>query len=186
MLIVGLGNPGTEYAETYHNAGFRTVDRVAEKLGKKIIKIECSALTCVFQRKGQKIILAKPTTYMNLSGQAVRSLMAKYNQNLDDIVIIYDDIDIPRYSVRVRERGGPGTHNGMRNIVELLGSEDFRRIRMGIGKGDGELRDYVLDKISSEDKKNFDASTDKIADLIIEYIGDNDIAKLMREGNLIK
>ena len=186
MLIVGLGNPGTEYADTFHNMGYLVLDALSSKLGKKINKIECSSLTCVFSVKGEKIIFAKPTTYMNLSGLAVKSLLSKYEQSLDDLIVIYDDIDIPRFSVRARENGGPGTHNGMRNVVENVGSEDFKRIRMGIGMEDMDLKDYVLNKISAEDKKTFDSIADKITELIKGYIADRDFAKLMREANVIK
>ena len=186
MLIVGLGNPGTEYADTFHNMGYMVLDAISAKLGKKVNKIECSSLTCVFSVKGEKVILAKPTTYMNLSGQAVKSLMTKYEQTLDDLVVIYDDLDIPRFSVRARENGSAGTHNGMRNVVELVGSEDFRRIRMGIGRDEGELKDYVLNKIGAEDKKTFGKVADDVADLVIEYISTRDFNKLMREGNVVR
>ena len=185
MLIVGLGNPGKEYADTFHNMGYLVLDVLAEKLGKKINKIECSALTCVFSVKGEKVILAKPTTYMNLSGQAVKSLMTKYDQSLDDLIVVYDDIDIPRFSVRARESGSAGTHNGMRNVVDLVGSENFKRIRMGIGRDEGELKDYVLNKIKSEDMKVFREVAEKIADLIVSYLTERDYNKLMREGNII-
>ena len=186
MLIVGLGNPGTEYADTFHNMGYLVMDVLSSKLNKKINKIECSSLTCVFSVKGEKVILAKPTTYMNLSGQAVKSLLNKYEQSLDDLIVIYDDIDIPRFSVRARENGGAGTHNGMRNVVETVASEDFKRIRMGIGMEDMDLRDYVLNKINAEDKKVFNEVAEKLADLIIAYLSDRDYAKLMREANVIK
>lgn len=186
MLIVGLGNPGGEYADTFHNMGYLVLDVLAEKLGKKINRIECSSLTCVFSVKGEKVILAKPTTYMNLSGQAVKGLMVKYKQNLDDLIVIYDDIDIPRFSVRARESGSAGTHNGMRNVVDLVGSENFKRIRMGIGREEGELKDYVLNKIKSEDMKVFRAIADKVADLIVAYLSVKDYNKLMREGNVVE
>lgn len=186
MLIVGLGNPGEEYADTYHNMGYMAVDALAELMNKKINRLECSALTAIKDIGEEKIILAKPVTYMNLSGQAVKSLMAKYKQKTEDIIIIYDDIDIPRFSVRVRERGSAGTHNGMRNIVSILGTEDFKRIRMGIGREERDLKDYVLGKISPEDKKLFLERAEAVAKLLSEYIKTEDFDKLLREGNTIK
>jgi len=186
MLIVGLGNPGETYENTYHNMGYLVIDTLAELLNKRIIRAECSALTAVKDLPDGKLILAKPITYMNLSGVAVKSLLSKYKQSLDDLIVIYDDIDIPRFSVRVRERGSAGTHNGMRNVVENLGSDNFKRIRMGIGRGDGDLKDYVLGKISEQDKKEFAARAQAVAKLLYEYITSGDFDKVMREGNTIK
>ena len=125
MLIVGLGNPGKEYEDTFHNCGFRVLDALAEKVGKKPSKIECSALTCVTQIGGQKVVLAKPLTYMNNSGEAVKGLLTKYGMKPQDMIVIYDDIDIPRYTVRVRLSGSAGTHNGMRSVVDKAGTEQF-------------------------------------------------------------
>lgn len=186
MIIIGLGNPGEEYADTYHNMGYMVVEKLAELMNKKINRAECSALTTVKENGDEKIVLAKPLTYMNLSGAAVKSLMSKYRQSADEIIVIYDDIDIPRYSVRVREKGSAGTHNGMRNIVSVIGTENFKRIRMGIGREDRELKDYVLGKIPSEDLKAFGETAEKIARLIAEYIKTKDFDRLMREGNSIK
>ena len=186
MLIVGLGNPGKEYENTFHNMGFITVDVLAEKLNRKIDRVECSAATAVTSVGGEKVILAKPLTYMNLSGQAVKSLMTKYNQKEDDVIVIYDDIDIPRFSVRVRARGSAGTHNGMRNIVSSLQSENFKRIRMGIGRNEYDLKDYVLGKIGKEDMKIFVDRAERTAEAIRLFLSDGDFDKLMRECNGIK
>ncbi len=186
MIIVGLGNPGEEYADTFHNMGYMVVEEVARLLNKKINRVECSALTAVKDSREKKIVLAKPITYMNLSGEAVKSLLAKYKQTPDDLVVVYDDIDIPRYSVRVRERGSAGTHNGMKNIVALLGSDNFKRIRMGIGREGYDLKDYVLAKIKEEDKKIFHEVAEKVATQIVKYLSDNNFERLMRECNSIK
>lgn len=185
MLIVGLGNVGKSYENTFHNMGFLAADAIAEKLNRKIDRIECSALTAVTSVNGEKVILAKPTTYMNLSGQAVKSLMTKYAQAASDIIVIYDDIDIPRFSVRIRNRGSAGTHNGMKSVLESVGSENFIRIRMGIGREDGELKSYVLDKVRREDMEIFKERAEKIAELVKNYLTDGDLDKLMREGNVI-
>lgn len=186
MLIIGLGNPTMKYKNTLHNMGYNTVDLLAKKLNKKFNNKECDALTAVFDKSNEKIIIAKPLTYMNNSGRAIRQLMSKYRQKNDDLIVIYDDIDIPRFSVRVRQNGSAGTHNGMRNIVALINSEDFKRIRIGIGKNDYDLVDYVLSKIPFSDKKQFSEVFDNITNLLVDYINDMDFEKLMREANKIK
>ncbi len=186
MLIVGLGNPGKEYEDTFHNCGFRVLDALAEKVGKKPSKIECSALTCVTQIGGQKVVLAKPLTYMNNSGEAVKGLLSRYGMKPQEMIVVYDDIDIPRYSVRVRLSGSAGTHNGMRSVVEKAGTEQFVRIRIGIGRNEHDLKDYVLGRISAADKPRFDEVFLKAADVIDSYLRDGDKEKLMRDGNNIK
>lgn len=185
MIIVGLGNPGEEYADTIHNMGYAVVDKIAEKLNKKLKKIECSSLTSIIKNK-PKTILAKPITYMNRSGDAVKSLLSKYGKE-QEVIIVYDDIDIDRFSVRVRKNGSAGTHNGMKDVVDKIGTTDFLRIRIGVGKPEHDnLIDYVLSKIPQLDREKFDATIEKVADLIIKFIEDNDVDKLLREGNVIK
>ncbi len=185
MLIVGLGNPGLKYKNTFHNMGYLVVDALAKLLDKKINRIECCSLTTHFSVNSHQIILAKPTTYMNLSGQAVKSLMVKYKQNEEDLIVIYDDIDLPRFSARARENGSGGTHNGMKNIIEVISSQNFKRIRLGIGRNDYELKDFVLSKINKQDKKLFEITISEVANLLSKYIADNDFEKIMREGNTI-
>ncbi len=181
LVIVGLGNPGKEYESTYHNAGWRAVDALGDKLGKKLKKAECSSLTWTGNVGGEKIVLAKPLTYMNLSGEAVKSLVSKYG---GEPIIIYDDIDLPLGALRAREGGSAGTHNGMRDIVEKLGRSDFCRIRIGIGRGEGELKDYVLSRPSEDAKQALGAATAKLAEKLCEYLnGGRDFEKLMREIN---
>ena len=186
MILIGLGNPGKEYEGTFHNMGYGVVDAVAAKLGKKINKIECESLTTVCEYKGEKLVLAKPLTYMNLSGNAVKSLIGKYGEKAGEIFVAYDDIDLPRFSVRVRGAGSAGTHNGMRNIVEKLGTEEFKRVRIGIGRPEHDLKDYVLSKPTPEDEKTFGEVFDRTADLLLRYVEDGDFDKLMREGNTAK
>ena len=180
-VIVGLGNPGKEYESTFHNAGWRALDALSEKLGKKIKKAECSSLTWAGSVGGEKVVLAKPLTYMNLSGEAVKSLVAKYKA---EPIIVYDDVDLPIGTLRARTGGSAGTHNGMRNIVEKLGRSDFCRIRIGIGRGEEELKDYVLSRPSEEASAALAAATSKLADKLAEYLLDGrDFEKLMRELN---
>lgn len=186
LIIVGLGNPTAEYAETYHNMGFKAVDAIAEGFNKSIKKAECNALTVTFSRKNEKIVLAKPLTYMNLSGEAVKSLMAKYKAAPEELIVIYDDVDLERYTLRARAFGSAGTHNGMRNIVEVLGTDRFKRIRVGIGRSGYELKDYVLSRVPEAEREVFAKNFRLLADIIKNYVADGDFDKLMREVNVIK
>ena len=185
MIIIGLGNPGEKYEGTYHNAGYGVVDAIAKILGKKINRAECSSLTSISEYKGKKLVLAKPVTYMNNSGEAVKSLMAKYGKDAGEAIVCYDDIDLDRFSVRVRAKGGAGTHNGMRDIVRALQTEDFMRLRVGIGKPDYDLKDYVLNKPDKRDAETFAEVFSACAKLILSYAENGDIDKLMREGNSV-
>ena len=179
-LIVGLGNPDKKYFDTYHNIGFCFIDKLSSKLDIKVKKKECKSLTGegFIEREEQqidpktgkiqtkitkeKIILAKPQTYMNLSGEAVLELVKKYKFSLDEILIVLDDIDIEAGTYRYRENGSGGTHNGLRNIVQLLKSQDFKRIRIGIGKDERmDLADYVLSKISKENKEKINEAMER-------------------------
>ena len=171
LIIVGLGNPGMAYRGTHHNMGFNTVDKLAARLGVKIDKKKCSAKVGEAFVKGEKIVLAKPQTYMNLSGQAVRELLGAYHAEHDEMVVVYDDVDLDRGTLRFRQKGSAGTHNGMRNIVELAG-EDIPRLRVGIGKPQGEmpLYDFVLSRPKGEAAKQLDKATDEAAEILEGYI----------------
>ncbi len=181
LLIVGLGNYGKEYENTFHNMGFFVIDKLAEMLGVNIKKSECSSLTAVKSKKGEKIVLAKPMTYMNLSGDAVVALQKKYGD--EDIIVIYDDIDIPRFSIRARREGSAGTHNGMRDVVKKTARTDIQRVRIGVGRDEGQLKDFVLSNIKKEDKEQFDAVFAKVATALYKYIDNRDFDLLMREIN---
>ncbi|MFA5450039.1 MAG: aminoacyl-tRNA hydrolase [Clostridia bacterium] len=183
LIIVGLGNPTEEYANTFHNMGYMAVERLAESLGKKIKKAECSSLTSTFSRGGEKIVLAKPLTYMNLSGRAVKSLLQKHKATPSELIVLFDDFDIDRFTVRVRAEGGAGTHNGMKSIIEELQTNNFKRIRIGIGSGEYDKKEYVLSSIKKEDKERFQEVFDALAKSIGAYIKDRDFDKLMREVN---
>lgn len=136
FLIVGLGNPGKKYENTRHNLGFITIDYLAEKLDLSLKKNKFKSLIGEGRVDGQKVVLMKPQTYMNNSGEAVREIMAFFKLSTDRLIVIYDDIDIPLGSVRIRKKGSSGTHNGMKSIIYSIKSEDFPRIRIGIGRGD--------------------------------------------------
>ncbi len=133
-LIVGLGNPGIEYQFTPHNLGFLTVDRLANDAGVEVRNRNCRALTARAVMEEQQVLLAKPETYMNLSGMAVRELLEKYEADpAKDLIVIYDELDLPLGKIRIRQRGGSAGHNGMESIIGALGSQEFLRIRLGIG-----------------------------------------------------
>ncbi len=183
MIVVGLGNPGEEYADTLHNCGFCVLDALAKKVDKKPLKAECDALTCVLQINGEKIVLAKPLTYMNNSGLAVKSLLARYKMTPEELIVIYDDIDLPRFTLRARASGSSGTHNGMRSVVSSVGTEKFKRIRIGVGRNPFDLKDYVLSKFSKEDKPHFEEVFAKAADFLYAFLQNGDWDKLMREAN---
>ena len=150
-LFVGLGNPGKEYENTYHNIGFLTVDVLAKKLGASFSSTKFSSMVATCNFKGETVVLIKPLTYMNLSGFAVKSCAKYFKLQPQDICVFVDDIDLPKGTVRFRENGSGGTHNGLKNIVYELKSEEFKRIKIGIGNDKSmDLKDYVLSKIDEK------------------------------------
>ena len=184
MIIVGLGNPGKKYENTHHNVGFMAIDKIAERLNVKFNKIACSSVYGFCSHDGEMIILAKPQTYMNLSGEAVKALMAYYKEDASNVVIIYDDIEIPLGAIRVRKEGSGGTHNGMKNIIAEVGTKEIPRIRIGLGVDKTiDLKDYVLSPISKQDMEIVSQSIDKIVDGVEAYIKNRDIEKLMQAIN---
>lgn len=189
MIIIGLGNKGLSYKNTYHNMGFDVVSKLAKELGVRFSHTECKAKTAVTNVNGKRVVLAKPETYMNLSGESVRELMGKYKETADGIIVIYDDIDIAIGTIRARNAGSAGTHNGMRNIVECLnGNTAFKRIRIGTGfdHGNVPLYNVVLSKVKGENKTLVDASTDFVANELLSFLKDADFDKLMRNVNGFK
>lgn len=188
-LIVGLGNPDKEYFNTFHNLGFMTVEKLAEKLGAEFSKTKCRALVAESGSCSKKILLAKPLTYMNLSGESVRELVNFYKIDLKDLIVIYDDYDLKKGALRIREKGSSGTHNGMRNIVKELGSEDFNRLRIGF-KPEGEFKipliNYVLSGISKEDKPIFENAIEKACNALLDFIKGDSITLIGSKYNGIK
>lgn len=184
MLIVGLGNPDKKYENTYHNVGFSVIDKLTEKLGITLKEDAFKAKYAVIYKGDEKIVIAKPMTYMNLSGEAVTALAGAYKIPTNEIVVVYDDIDLPVGDIRVRKSGSAGTHNGMRNIVQLLHTQDFPRVRVGIGKPTPpmQLVDYVLAHIKGENKDVLEKSFDKVAELLADFIKHKDLDKMMRDS----
>lgn len=162
MLIVGLGNPGAKYKDTYHNIGFKLVDALAERLGVKFSKNICDAK--VAECKKADVVLAKPQTFMNLSGEAVKKLLRTYDIDAQSqLIVCYDDVDLPIGKLRLREEGSAGTHKGMRSIVDELGTQGFCRLRVGASTpllADGEIAliDFVLSKIDYRYKEQLQAA----------------------------
>lgn len=153
FLLVGLGNPGREYRSTRHNVGYMVIDRLCGDLGIKLNRLRSKALIGQGLLEGKKVILAKPQTYMNLSGQAVSSLIRYYKIPLDQLLILHDDIDLPVGTLRLRPSGGSAGQRGLASIITQLGTQDFARLRIGIGRpvGQKEAANYVLDNFSSDD-----------------------------------
>ena len=186
-LIVGLGNPGTKYAHTRHNVGFDVLEKLSRKLGVSISRERDEALIGECFVGGQKVILALPQTYMNLSGEAVSRLAHWYKIEPENLLVVYDDIDLPQGHIRIRKNGSAGTHNGMRSIVGLLGYENFPRLRVGVGqKREGyELADWVLGHYIGEEQEVADKAFELAADAIVDYI-ENGIESAMCKYNTKK
>lgn len=167
-LIVGLGNPGARYEMTRHNCGFTAIDLLAERLDVRVNSIRCKALTAVCDIGGKRVMLAKPQTYMNLSGEAVRDLCQTLSVPPERLLVVYDDCDMAAGRLRIRASGSSGTHNGMRNILYLLETDQFPRIRVGIGRPpEGtDLADYVLDGMDSDTY----AAIKTVPDAILDYL----------------
>lgn len=186
-LIVGLGNPGSKYAHTRHNVGFDVLEKLSGKLGVAISREKEEALIGECFVAGQKVILAMPQTYMNLSGEAVSRLVNWYKIPPENLLVIYDDIDLAQGAIRIRKNGSAGTHNGMRSIIGLLGYENFPRLRVGVGqKREGyELADWVLGHYIGEEQETADRAFESAAEAILDYI-ENGIESAMCKYNTKK
>jgi peptidyl-tRNA hydrolase, PTH1 family len=171
-LIVGLGNPGREYKETRHNAGFMLLDRLAQRLGEKFTRLESRALVTKATYQERRLILAKPQTYMNESGKAVGALARFYKVPLDNLLVIYDEVDLPLGTLRLRPGGGSAGQKGMRSIIDRLGSETFPRLRIGIGRPPGRMdaADYVLQKFSRSEAEIAAQMLDRAVDAVLVYV----------------
>ena len=155
-MIVGLGNPGKEYEKTRHNVGFRSVELVAGQLKTKIDKVKFKALTRMVNHQGKKILLVEPQTYMNLSGAAVSALATYYKVKPDHILVIFDDISLPVGRIRIRRDGSAGGHNGIKSIIQSLGTDQFPRVKVGVGAKphpDYDLASWVLSNFSPQEEK---------------------------------
>lgn len=171
-LIVGLGNPESEYANTRHNMGFDTINEIAKKNNINIVKTKFKGLYETGMIQGKKVILLKPQTYMNLSGESVKEIVDFYNIKLDEIIVIYDDIDVEKGNIKIRKKGGPGSHNGMKSVIEELNSSEFGRVRVGIGQPEykNDMINYVIGRVPEEEQEILHQGVKKAAEAIEEII----------------
>jgi PTH1 family peptidyl-tRNA hydrolase len=171
-LIVGLGNPGREYSGSRHNVGFMVVDRLAEKLETSFRKVKMNALITAVRHNGERIIMIKPQTFMNLSGQAVSSFIRFYKLPLENVLVVYDDVDLPFETLRLKPDGGDAGQRGVRSIIQQLGTKSFPRLRVGIDRPPGrmEVSDYVLQKFSAAEKGVLPFILDTASGAVLHFI----------------
>lgn len=183
-LVVGLGNPGPEYKQTRHNAGFQVVQSLARKWGLQLKTRAHRSRLAETRRRGATVVLALPQTYMNLSGQAVGSLLAGYRVKPENLIVVYDDLDLDLGQIRVRPNGSPGSHKGMQSIVEAIGTQDFPRVRVGIGPKpeDRDAADYVLEEFRPEEREKLQPALAQACQAVEMIIG-GDLARAMNRFN---
>lgn len=173
-LIVGLGNPGRQYQQTRHNIGFMILDQMAKRLGSAFSRLESKALVTKADSQGRRLVLAKPQTFMNLSGQAVGALVKFYKVPLDQILVVYDDADLPLGTLRMRPGGGSAGQKGMSSILERLGTQDIPRLRFGIGRPPGRMpaSAYVLQDFGKDELEFLPELLDRSVDAILAFVSD--------------
>lgn len=173
-LIVGLGNPEEGYSNTRHNMGFDSINKLANKYNIKITKNKFQGLYGTGIIQDEKVVLLKPQTFMNLSGISVKMFMDYYKINNNELIVVYDDLDVEKGHIKIRKKGGPGTHNGMKSVISELGITDFFRIRVGIGypKNKENLADFVLEKLSEEEGVVLKKATNSAAEAIESILRD--------------
>lgn len=183
-VIAGLGNPGSKYEETRHNVGFKVIDQLSESMSIPLNKQKFNGLFGIGEVNGHKICLLKPLTYMNRSGDSIIPLMKYYKVDSDDLLVIYDDLDTVPGKLRLREKGSAGGHNGMKSIIQHLGSQDFKRIRIGIGRPEpGEaVPDYVLKSFRPDQQGEIKEALDRSAKACENWI-DTPFAQVMNRYN---
>lgn len=174
-LIIGLGNPEADYANTRHNMGFNVINKLAEKFNIEVKKDKFKALFGSGVIEGEKVILIKPQTFMNLSGEAVQEFVNFYKVPLENIVVIYDDVDVEPGKIRIRKTGSSGSHNGMKSIISHLSTEAFPRIRVGIGKPHEhfDMISHVIGGIAEEDKEPLEKGVNLATEAVIELLKNN-------------
>ena len=185
FLVVGLGNPGSQYEDTRHNIGFKVIDNIAKEYNIEINRQKFKGVCGEGFINGEKVILLKPTTYMNLSGESVREVVDFYKLTNEDILVIYDDISLDVGRLRIREKGSAGGHNGIKSIIAHLGTDVFPRIKVGVGQPNVDLVNYVLGKFSKEEmavlSESIEASTKATSEII-----KNDVKEAMNQFNGFK
>lgn len=174
-LIAGLGNPGSKYEYTRHNAGFMVIDDLAKKLNIKVNKLKFKSLIGEGFIGNEKVILMKPSTYMNDSGKAILDCFNYYNLSPENLIVICDDIDIPFGTIRIKKKGSAGTHNGLKSIIYLIQSQDFVRIKVSVGQNDNnyDLKDFVLSQFSKKEFEVLEKEIDMSSDAAIKIVEEN-------------
>jgi PTH1 family peptidyl-tRNA hydrolase len=172
FLIVGLGNPGREYKDNRHNVGFMLMDRLMVRFNASMNRLQAKALVTSLTYEGKKLILAKPQTYMNLSGQSIQGLARFYKIPLENMIVAHDDLDLPFGTIRIRPGGGPGGQKGVASTIERLGSKDFPRLRIGIGRPPGRMdpANYVLQNFARADVLLLSEILDRAADAVMTFV----------------
>lgn len=183
-LIIGLGNPEEEYSRTRHNMGFDVINKLSEKCGIEVTKKKFNALYGKGKIEDEQVVLVKPQTYMNLSGEAVGKFVSFYKVEPEKILVIYDDLDIAEGTIKIRKKGGPGTHNGMKSVVAELATEDFLRIRVGIGEKikSNNMIDFVIKRVDDETYLRLEKGIDKASEAVFEILK-NGIDSAMNKFN---
>lgn len=171
-LIVGLGNPESEYSSTRHNMGFCAINKIANEFNIEVNKTKFNALYGTGVINSEKVILLKPQTYMNLSGEAVKAYLDFYKLNLENLIVIYDDVEVDPGTIRIRKKGSAGSHNGMKSIISMIKSEEFTRIRIGIGKPDykNDMINYVIGHVTEEERAELEPGIEKAKQATIEML----------------
>ena len=186
-IIVGLGNPGKKYEDTRHNIGFKTIDALADKLNIKVNKIKFKGLVGEGRIAGEKVILLKPHTFMNNSGESVVEILNFYKLKPENLLVVVDDIDIEFAQLKIKKNGSAGTHNGLKSIVNLIGSKNFARFKIGVGKKhpNEDLASFVLSNFPSRDKKHIEDAVDACSESIIKTVTDGiDVAMNSYNNNI--
>jgi len=183
-LLIGLGNPGREYRDNRHNVGFMLIDRLCVRLNARGMKVQSKAIVTSAMYEDRKLILAKPQTYMNLSGQSAQGLLNFYKLPMENMLVAHDDLDIPFGVIRIRPGGGPGGQRGMASTIEQLGTKDFPRLRIGIGRPPGRMDPsaYVLQNFSRDEMKLLSEIIDRAADAALTFVVDG-LNKAMNKYN---
>ena len=184
FLIIGLGNPGREYRDNRHNFGFMLIDRLMIRLNARGMKLQSKAIVTDAVYNEHKLILAKPQTYMNLSGQSAQGLIHFYKLELSNVLIAHDDLDLPFGAIRMRPTGGPGGQKGLASTIEQLGTKDIPRLRLGIGRPPGKMdaAAYVLQDFSKDEMKELSSILDRAADAVLTFVTDG-LDKAMNKYN---
>lgn len=184
-LIVGLGNPGDKYQGTRHNVGFDVIDALARQEGLKLTDQKFRADYTIWRVGDEKVLLVKPYTFMNLSGEAVLPLMSYYNISPDELVVVYDDLDLEPGKLRLRQSGSAGGHNGVKSIIEMLGTQDFKRVKIGIGRPQygRKVVDHVLQRFDTDDRALIEQKIGQTTDLLRAWAKGETFVQLMNQYN---